>query len=160
MQDLGPADAFYSDAFDINESGVIVGWARIADVGDLPVLWDDEGMTVIGTLLGAIQVSEARGINNLGQVVGHSLYESEVCYSCPTAILWEDGEMTELPRFPCEDCLRSEANDINNAGQIVGDAVLVDVVVAVLRAEEWTLTAGFQPTCAAATQAIGIMLAR
>ncbi|MGD2109106.1 MAG: IPTL-CTERM sorting domain-containing protein, partial [Phycisphaerae bacterium] len=122
MQDLGPPDVYFSEAHGINDLGVVVGRARIVDVGDVAVLWDEQGMTELGALPAVLSESEARNVNNLGQVVGVSLYDNEECYSCLTAFLWEAGEMTDLGRFVCQDCVSSEANAINDAGQIVGDA--------------------------------------
>lgn len=66
----------------------------------------------LGTLGGSN--SEARGINDIGQVVG----KADPIDGHPHAFLWENGVMTNLEEPNC--CTMSYAADINNAGQVVG----------------------------------------
>ena len=58
-----------SHAYDINDNGQIVGWARVTlNDPQYPVLW--EYGTTIESNLGADLYGDARAINNNGQVVG------------------------------------------------------------------------------------------
>lgn len=69
-------------------------------------------LTDLGVLPGGT-LSEALGINDVGQVVGYS--------TTPTgnsAFLWQNGTMTELGVLPGN--LQSVAKSINNNGQVVG----------------------------------------
>jgi len=88
-------------------------------------------MTDLGTLAGDDVQSEARGINDRGQVVGTSVAPDGQFHG----FVWRDGRMTDLGiAFP--DVMNgSGATDINDNGLIVGhSAVAADTVHAVL----WT----------------------
>lgn len=74
----------------------------------------------LGTLGGAY--SRARGVNDFGQVVGWSSYDTS---GKQHAFLYDNGTMYDLgilgcPTSGCADEGRSEAWSINNSGQIVG----------------------------------------
>jgi len=122
MQDLGPVDSIFSEALDINDSGVIVGRADIPDLGNVAVRWDQYGTTIIGSFSTEFPFSTARGINEMGQIVGESLFDTEECDFCSTGFLWYEGDLADLEEFSCSECLGSQAVSINDAGQIVGDA--------------------------------------
>lgn len=73
--------------------------------------------TELGTLGG--QYSQARGVNNAGQVVGESSFGEDD--SLVHAFLYKDGVMTDLGTFGGTS---SRASAINDAGQVTGQANL------------------------------------
>jgi probable HAF family extracellular repeat protein len=108
MTDIGTLGGLNREAFDINESGQIVGYSEINPFNPFDYhafLWENGEMTDLGTL--GTANSQANGINNIGQVVGQI---------GGSAVLWENGEIIEL------GTLGGSANEINDSGQIVGDA--------------------------------------
>ena len=105
---------FGSSAGDINEDGLIAGYAQLGQGGAHAVTWLDGEVTDLGTLGG--QESYALGLNNEGQVVGWSLIEGENFEQ--RAFLWSDGEMIDLGVL--EEGRRSLAYDLNDRGQVVG----------------------------------------
>src|SRR5437879_3906769 len=129
MQFLGPfPNRNYSTATCINEAGQVVGWAQSSfstgyyQYSQVGFFRDSTGQTTLisGGPLGW-SCSEARGINDLGQVVGsagtdQTLPHSDV-YVPEQAFLWQNGVATGLGVPP--GYLRTEAWAINNAGQVV-----------------------------------------
>jgi probable HAF family extracellular repeat protein len=114
-------------ARDINEAGTIAGWAETAQLdhhgGYIPhaALWDAGGVHDLGSLPGN-KVSRANAINAQGQVVGAASTAGDLASSPTHAVLWEDGQITDLnDRLPVgADWVLTEAYGINDAGQIVG----------------------------------------
>lgn len=109
----------------INNKGEVAGFSDLP--GDVSggilkanfhaFLWTKEhGMQDLGTLPGDT-MSEATGINNLGQIVG-------VSYPSSHAFLWQDGVMTDLNKLiPADSSLALiSTGDINDAGEITGQA--------------------------------------
>ncbi|MBE2179197.1 MAG: PEP-CTERM sorting domain-containing protein [Chthoniobacterales bacterium] len=110
-----------SFAYGINAAGQVVGWSDTSDGAFRAFLWDaDGGMVDLGSLTGH-EFSEARDINNLGQVVGGALSYS----SDEAAILFDEGVWWNLQDLVVNmeeqgfSALRT-AYRINDAGQIIG----------------------------------------
>lgn len=135
---LGGSDPLpYSVAGSINNRGEIVGFSEtsIADplgenfCGDflvcLPVVWRRGEITTLPTLGGNNGV--ANGINNRGQVIGHT----ETARLDPTCdppqvlnyqpVIWEKGYVHKLPTIPGDP--DGFVNTINDKGQAGGDTV-------------------------------------
>ncbi|MCS7069441.1 MAG: hypothetical protein NZN28_12555 [Meiothermus sp.] len=111
ITDLATLGGNSSFAWEINESGQIVGQSRNAGGQTRAFLWQDNQMTDLGTLGGSS--SEAYGINENGQIVGSSRNAS----GQERAFLWQNGLMTDLGTFGGSFSL---ARKINNSGQITG----------------------------------------
>jgi probable HAF family extracellular repeat protein len=94
---------------DINDRGQIVG---------SQYLWDNGTVTNLGFLPGA-NFTNAKGINNLGQVVG----SSGILNNSSSAFIWQNGVMSDLGTISspdCPGCYYSSAKDINDRGQVIG----------------------------------------
>ncbi len=124
----------YDEPFDINSNGWIVG-AGTNPLGDTTGWVEDfnGGAHDIGTLGG--NFSEARGINDLGQVVGLAQTTSGETHAFvleqgPGGVWFADDDndgandlMVDLGTL---GGTFAEANAINNLGQVVGEAALAD----------------------------------
>ncbi|MGM0460532.1 MAG: hypothetical protein ACQERO_14400 [Bacteroidota bacterium] len=74
MMNLGTLGGDWSTAWDLNDSGQVVGYSSIGNGESRAFFWDEEnGMVELPTLGGN---SLARAINNKGQIVGYSYDES------------------------------------------------------------------------------------
>ncbi|MBE9125979.1 MULTISPECIES: PEP-CTERM sorting domain-containing protein [unclassified Coleofasciculus] len=120
LGNLANLDGFDSEAFDINDSGQIVGRSEVNspdffgfDYPSHAFLWENGTMTDLGTFGGVS--SSAFGINNRGQVVGSVENKSGE----ERAFLWQDGVVTDLGTLGGST---SVAVRINDSGQIVGRA--------------------------------------
>ena len=120
MTDLGTLGGLSSVAVAINERGEITGWSETgqfvpASHGPTPVvhafMWQNGVMTDLGTLGGTF--SDARDINNRGQVVGGS--DSVDAFG---GYLWQRVSMTPLTGLNPGD--QTEAQAINDRGDAVG----------------------------------------
>ncbi|HMI94344.1 MAG TPA: hypothetical protein VK509_23390 [Polyangiales bacterium] len=93
--------------------------------------WSDGAMQSVGALYNPATVnkrfgtSDARGVNDHGQVVGFSIV---IRQGLQSAFLWEGGVMTDIG-LANQTAFNSRAFDINNAGQVVGDIVLGNIEV-------------------------------
>lgn len=99
----------------INNHGQVVGRAS----NGRAFLYSNGTMKDLGTLQGSFGWSNAKGINNLGQIVGESTYSSAT--NSYRAFLYSNGSMTDLGTMGGE---HSSASSINDRGQIVGLTVL------------------------------------
>lgn len=125
---LGPADRHHASlARAINNSGTIAGLATVnpGPPGAHAVLWVPQGQGYtpqdLGTLPGG-KFSEARALNDNGQVVGHSDVSDVQSGGIPGggcihAFLWTNGQMQNLGTLGGH---RSSAAGINLLGQVVG----------------------------------------
>jgi probable HAF family extracellular repeat protein len=118
VTDLGclPGGDGFTNPTAINASGQVVGICYLHTT-TAPFLWESGRMTALPLLPGAGD-AYARGINDLGQIVGYSSGPPEAYH----AVLWDHGSLTDLGTLPGGRV--SDAYDINNSGQVVGYATV------------------------------------
>ncbi len=136
ITDLGTLGGTSSVGCGLNSRGEVVGRSSIATGQSHAFRWTDGEMTDLGTLPG-LPFSEARNINNRGQVVG----DSTVQFHTPPfhAVLWEkDGEIVPLGTLP--GGFASFAIGINQRGQVVGGSRTVSRQLHAFLWEEGVMT--------------------
>lgn len=107
LRDLGTLPgAQDSAAYAVNNKGEIAGSS-----GGHAVVWSAGALRDLGTLGG--DWSEARDVNNFGQVAGVSDTSRG-----PHAFLWTGGAMRDLGMLPGD--LHSRADHVNDQGMVVG----------------------------------------
>jgi len=111
LTDLGTLGGIYSIAWDVNESGQVVGKA-FSTTAERAFLWQNGVMSDLGALGGSTSV--AFDLNDAGNVVGDAATPEKTI----TAFLWDNGVMTNLGAFGGFDSSVAEA--INNDGMVVG----------------------------------------
>lgn len=123
VTDLGSLGANATGALGLNDSLAVVGASgRVPGEGIFHAfLWQDGEMTDLGALAG-FDSSEARAINNMGQIVGAGgagkvggsfLYDPREGFAYLQDLIPVDSGWTDL-----------SVRDINDAGQIVGHGTL------------------------------------
>jgi probable HAF family extracellular repeat protein len=112
LTDLGTLGGVSAQAADINDDGLVVGYASTATAGGHAFVWRNGMMTDLGTLMNGPSAAAA-AINDLGQIVGGST----VALNTPGhATLWDNGQIIDLT--PGSN--GSSASGINNYRQVVG----------------------------------------
>jgi probable HAF family extracellular repeat protein len=104
-----PSGAFSTEARDVNDSGDATGTFSFG-TSTSAFLFRNGALDAIGTLPGD-DISHARAINNVGQIVGTSIRQQP---NLARPFLYEEGEMR-----PLSDSFGS-AFDINESGQVAG----------------------------------------
>lgn len=108
----------------INDFGVIAGREGTRDgSSQVPCLWYWNGSGYTAVSLGSLggDYGDALGINNLGQIVGWTLYAGDLH---GPGFLWDFRGMHALPTLPGDS--DGQANAINDLGQITGFSWLFD----------------------------------
>jgi probable HAF family extracellular repeat protein len=120
--DLGTLGGTSTTPIGMNDLGDVVGSSSVAGhTASNAFLWSGGVMHDLGRLAGHVS-SQARGVNNLRQVVGISFPPGFSGLFNSHAFLWENGVMTDLntPATAAAGWLLTQGWDINDAGQIVG----------------------------------------
>jgi D-alanyl-D-alanine carboxypeptidase len=130
LTNLGTLGGRFSQAFDINESGQIVGWANDAAGNRRPALWQQGRWTDLGTP-NAVS-GQAQGINNAGEVVGFVDNQSQ-----RSAILWQGTNATNLGNLGAPFAAGYAINDFGAVTGVSRDAVGTD-----FNPFLWTATTG------------------
>ena len=123
IQDLGTLGGA-TFALDVSESGLVVGRSNIDALSSHAFLWLPvpdlglpPGMHDLGTL-GDGTLSQAKGIDAVGRVVGSSTLTADPGDFARHAFLWEQGSMSDLGTFGSSP--RSFAEAINQVGDVAG----------------------------------------
>ncbi|MET8525748.1 hypothetical protein [Micromonospora sp. NPDC005172] len=128
LRDLGTLGGVTESTYarDINDRGHVVGVSQNTAGQMHATLWRNGTIRDLGSLGG--NYSEARAVNEAGQVVGIARTSSPDFYN-ERAFLWQGGRMVDLNtrvrNLPPTVTLRS-AEDVNDDGVIVGLACPID----------------------------------
>ncbi len=80
MSELGTLGGSYSAAFGINDRGKVVGYAYTSNESRHAFVWRDGTMIDLNNLIPANsgwELTDARDINNNGQIVGHGEFNGQ-----------------------------------------------------------------------------------
>ena len=114
VTDLGVVAGNSSSAFDVNDSGIVVGDGQVASGFTNGVSWDAGVPTALGTLPGGDN-SHARGVNESGAIIGDAEFEPGGRYH---AVVWQGGSTVDLGTSAGDEY--SNGVDINDAGHATG----------------------------------------
>ncbi len=128
MRDIDSMNSVRSQAYAISNSGIIVGEVAslISDRMHQACKWENDTLTVLNPNWQSDSIdtewyggSTAKGVNNLGRIVGTREHDDGDDIQYELAIQWDNdaGIPLVLEGFDSGD---SYALDINSAGQIVG----------------------------------------
>jgi probable HAF family extracellular repeat protein len=129
--DLGPANAIYSTATDINDFGWVGGYYLTENYDMLAFLYDGSTTTSLGSLGGGGSIVYV--VNNLGQAAGDSYTETGNTHG----FLFTNGIMADLGSLGSD---YSSVRDMNNSGQIIGESMTADGFTVPVLWENGTLT--------------------
>jgi len=117
--DIAKTDHWASDAYAINDNGVVVGSMEVGNWAPHAFIYANGSFLDLGT--GGKQYSTAKGINNAGQVVGY-VYDQGREHS--RAFLYANGSMSYLDALvdPTLGLTFESSNAINQLGQIIANA--------------------------------------
>ena len=112
-----PGGGWWSSAHDVNDEGLVVGEATMAENNYwmVAVLWKDGAIEALPAFAGNNVRSGACAVNDAGVVVGWS--DDPASSAFTTAVMWKDGEIHDLGVPGERD---AEARGVNEAEQVVG----------------------------------------
>lgn len=113
-----------AEAMEINDDGLVVGYYGVDEQPGLSQAfsWSDGTLITLEPLPKA-NITRATAVNNPGEIVGSSAeYDAKEYTSIEHAVIWRDGDITDLGTLGGDSSL---ALGINDTGQIVGISTTV-----------------------------------
>jgi probable HAF family extracellular repeat protein len=120
--DIGTLGGSNGEAFDLSDSGLVVGRADLADGTHHAFVWKNGVITDVGVVPGDF-CTNGRAINAKGQAIGTS---TDCMGNVEHMFLWENGSIHNLTAtiLPGSDIDVFEAWDINDRGEIAAVGML------------------------------------